>query len=207
MAQMGRPRSFDRDEAIRQAMYLFWQYGYESTSLALLKANMGSGITAPSFYAAFGSKEALFAEVVDCYLATHGQVNDCLWDDTLSPREAVELALRRSARMQTEQDHPKGCLIVLSISTCAPEHDHIHTLLATRRSHTREGFMRNVIRAIEQGELSADTHARALALSLHSFEIGLSTEARDGATWHDLDAAVSSAMQAWDAHSLRAQRA
>ena len=58
MAQMGRPRSFDRDAAIEQALHLFWQQGYESTSLAQLKDAIAGGITAPSFYAAFGSKEA-----------------------------------------------------------------------------------------------------------------------------------------------------
>lgn len=41
MAKMGRPRAFDRDEAIQQAMHLFWEYGYESTSLALLKEKIG----------------------------------------------------------------------------------------------------------------------------------------------------------------------
>lgn len=204
MAQMGRPRSFDRDEAIRQAMYLFWQYGYESTSLALLKANLGNGITAPSFYAAFGSKEALFEEVVACYASTYGQVNDCLWDDALAPREAAELALRRSAKMQTEQGHPSGCLIALSINTCSPAHEHIRQLLAAQRARTREGFLRCVMKAIDAGELAAGTDARALAMSLHSFEIGLSTEARDGATGEELDAAVSTAMKAWDANSLRA---
>ena len=49
MAQMGRPRTFDRDAAITQAMHLFWEHGYDSTSLSQLKANMGSGISAPSF--------------------------------------------------------------------------------------------------------------------------------------------------------------
>ena len=47
MAQMGRPRTFDRDAAITQAMHLFWEHGYDSTSLSQLKANMGSGISAP----------------------------------------------------------------------------------------------------------------------------------------------------------------
>lgn len=202
MAKMGRPRTFDRDEAIRQAMYLFWQYGYESTSLALLKANLGNGITAPSFYAAFGSKEALFAEVVDCYSSTYGQVNDCLWDDSLNPREAIELALRRSAKMQTEQGHPSGCLIALSINTCSPGHEHIGQILEARRTRTREGFLNCVLRAIDSGELAADTHARTLAIYLHSFELGLSTEARDGATGEELNSAVSFAMKAWDANSL-----
>ncbi len=198
MAQMGRPRRFDRDEAIRQAMTLFWQYGYESTSLAMLKSNLGNGITAPSFYAAFGSKEALFEEVVECYASTYGQVNDCLWDDTPEPREAVELALRRSAKMQTEPGHPSGCLIALSVNTCSPANEHIRNILAVQRERTRAGFLRCVTRAKEAGQLSADTNVRALAITLHSFELGLSTEARDGASGEELDAAVSAMMKVWD---------
>lgn len=200
MAQMGRPRTFDRDEAIRQAMTLFWQYGYESTSLAMLKSNLGNGITAPSFYAAFGSKEALFEEVVECYASTYGQVNDCLWDDTPEPRKAVELALRRSAKMQTEPGHPSGCLIALSVNTCSPANDHIRKILAVKRERTRAGFLRCVTRAKEAGQLAADTNVRALAITLHSFELGLSTEARDGASGKELDAAVSAVMKLWDAN-------
>ncbi|WP_442798090.1 TetR/AcrR family transcriptional regulator [Pantoea vagans] len=200
MAQMGRPRTFDRDEAIRQAMTLFWEYGYESTSLAMLKSNLGNGITAPSFYAAFGSKEALFEEVVECYASTYGQVNDCLWDDTPEPREAVELALRRSAKMQTEPGHPSGCLIALSVNTCSPANDHIRKILAVQRERTRAGFLRCVMRAKEAGQLAVSTDARALAITLHSFELGLSTEARDGASGEELDAAVSAVMKVWDAN-------
>ena len=98
MAQMGRPRRFDRDEAVQQALHLFWQHGYEATSLAQLKAQIGGGITAPSFYAAFGSKEALFREAVACYLNSYGRVNDALWDDSLPPKVAIETSLRRSVK-------------------------------------------------------------------------------------------------------------
>ena len=109
MAQMGRPRTFDRDAAITQAMHLFWEHGYDSTSLSQLKANIGSGISAPSFYAAFGSKEALFKEVMERYLNTHGQVTASLFDLQLPAREAIERTLRGSARMQCEDGHPRGC--------------------------------------------------------------------------------------------------
>src|SRR5437762_7214529 len=71
MSQIGRPREFDRQEALERAMELFWAQGYEGTTLADLQKAMG-GITAPSFYAAFGSKEALFREVVDLYKGTQG---------------------------------------------------------------------------------------------------------------------------------------
>src|SRR5437016_4416200 len=56
MSRTGRPREFDRDEALQRAMELFWAQGYEGATLADLQKAMG-GITAPSFYAAFGSKE------------------------------------------------------------------------------------------------------------------------------------------------------
>ena len=116
MAQMGRPRTFDRDAAITQAMHLFWEQGYDSTSLSQLKANIGSGISAPSFYAAFGSKEALFKEVMERYLNSHGKVTDSLYDPQLPAREAIETTLRRSANMQCETGHPRGCLVALGLN-------------------------------------------------------------------------------------------
>lgn len=201
MAQMGRPRTFDRDEAVQQAMHLFWEHGYESTSLSMLKAGLGGGISAPSFYAAFGSKDALFQEVVERYAATHGKVNASLRDDGLLPRQAVELALRRSVKMQTGQGHPKGCLLVLSASTCSPEHAHVQKLLAQRRAYTREGFRRCVQRAVESGELPAHTDVRAFAAVFCSFLHGASVQARDGASAKVLDAAVTELMRAWDARA------
>jgi len=125
MAQMGRPRTFDRQQAIEQALHLFWEQGYETTSLSQLKAQIGGGISAPSFYAAFGSKEALFKEAIECYLATYAQVTACLWDETLAPAVAITQALRRSAKMQCDAGHPKGCMVALgTMSAPSPEHYH-----------------------------------------------------------------------------------
>lgn len=204
MAQMGRPRRFDRDEAIHQAMHLFWEHGYESTSLAQLKAGIGGGITAPSFYAAFGSKEDLFKEVVSHYLATHGRVEISLWDESLPPRQAIELTLRRSAKMQSDGSHPRGCLMVLSAAACSPEHVHVQQWLATARARTRDGIAACIGRAIASGELPANTDARALTMVYGGFLVGLSTLARDGVTSAALDTAVSEIMTVWDAAAQRA---
>jgi len=198
MAQMGRPRTFDRDAAVQQAMHLFWEYGYESTSLSLLKAGIGGGITAPSFYAAFGSKEALFKEVVAHYVAKHGKVNACLWDDALVPRDAIESALRRSAQMQTARGHPKGCLLVFAASTCAPENEHVQKMLAKQRARTREGYRHCIQRGVDSGELAPDTDIDALAAVFQSFLVGLSVQARDGVPASVLDRAITHLMRAWD---------
>jgi len=203
MAKMGRPRSFDRDEAITQAMHLFWEHGYEPTSLTQLKAGMGGGITAPSFYAAFGSKEALFNEVVAHYLATHGKVNASLWDESLPPREAIERALRRSAMMQSEPGHPAGCLMVLSAANCSPEHSHVQDLLATSRNHTRDGIAACIERGVALGALPASTNVRAMGAVFDGFLLGLSTLARDGLSSATLDDAVTQVMGVWDVAACR----
>ena len=64
MAKRGRPAGFDRAEALHHAMELVWARGYEGATLGDLQAAMG-GISPPSFYHAFGSKEALFKEVAE----------------------------------------------------------------------------------------------------------------------------------------------
>ena len=200
MAQMGRPRTFDRQQAVEQAMHLFWEQGYETTSLSQLKAHIGGGISAPSFYAAFGSKEALFAEVVSGYLATYARVTDCLWDDGMAPREAVELALRRSTQMQCESGHPKGCMVALGVmSAPTPEHADVTKPLTASRQRTRTGFVHCVERGIASGELSAATDARSLACVFDGFLVGVSTLARDGVRYPTFDAAITQLMMVWDA--------
>src|SRR3954464_5444793 len=109
MTQRGRPRTFDRDLALSSAMHLCWEHGFDATSLSQLKAAMGNGISAPSFYAAFESKEALYREAVELYLKSYGSVIKSLHDTSLAPREGVYLALHRSVEMQYGTGHPRGC--------------------------------------------------------------------------------------------------
>lgn len=199
MATMGRPRTFDRDTAITQAMHLFWEHGYDSTTLSQLKSHIGGGISAPSFYAAFGSKEALFKEVMARYLTTHGRVTESLFDTQLPPREAIELTLRRSARMQCESDHPKGCLVALgTLSSCSAESAVISAPLANARAENRAGMAACIERAMASGELPADTQPQVLAAVFDGFLLGLTAQARDGVEYQVLDAAVTQVMGVWD---------
>lgn len=199
MAQMGRPRTFDRDHAVEQALHLFWQYGYDATSLAQLKAELGGGISAPSFYAAFGSKEALFAECVQRYLATFAQVTECLWDENLPPRQAIETALRQSARMQCEDGHPKGCMVALGVlSAPSPENARVTDALTQSRTRTRAGILACVERGVSAGQLPATLHVPAMATVFDSFLQGISILARDGMQHEVIDAAITQILLTWD---------
>lgn len=168
---------------------------------------MGGGISAPSFYAAFGSKEALFDECVQRYLATYAQVTECLWDDTLPPREAIETALRQSTRMQCEDGHPKGCMVALGVmSAPSPENARVADALTQSRARTRAGIVACVERAIRAGQLPDTLDAPVMATVFDSFLQGVSILARDDVAHATLDAAITQLMQTWEIASARVGR-
>ena len=203
MPRTGRPREFDRDAALAAAPQLFWRQGYEAPSLSPLKQAMG-GLSAASFYGAFGSKESLYREALARYLDTHGQVVAALHDETLKPREALEQALRRSARMQTDAQLPKGCMIVLSAVNASLENHHLQVLVAAERQRTREAIRRCIERAVASGELRAGAGAEGLATLADALLVGMSVQARDGVSPTAVEGAVSSLLQLWDANRVGA---
>ena len=199
MAQRGRPRTFDRDAALTSAMHLFWEHGYESTSLSQLKAAMGGGISAPSFYAAFESKEALYKEALERYMSLYGDLTKSLYDASIAPREAVLMTLQRAAKMYCEGGHPKGCMVASgAMGAGASGSEDITQLLQGMRGRARAGFHACVERGIDTGELRESTDAKSLAIAFDSFFMGISVLARDGVPYALMKKAVVQAMGMWD---------
>src|SRR5262245_51173370 len=103
----GRPRTFDTQKALDNAMRLFWQHGYEGASLPALTRAMG--INRPSMYAAFGNKEALFRKVVERYVEKNGAaLHEALAQPTA--REVVDHLLRHAAS-RAGAGPVRGCLL------------------------------------------------------------------------------------------------
>jgi AcrR family transcriptional regulator len=196
MSRTGRPREFDRDEALREAMEIFWAQGYEGTTLADLQKAMG-GITAPSFYAAFGSKEALFREAVELYKKTQGApIMEALTEGPTA-RASIEGMLRAAAENVCGQRKPRGCLMLGGIN-CTPANNGVEGFMREQRSR-REKFMRQRLRrGIAAGDLPPGTDVNALASFYTSIVDGMAIRARDGASRKTLNAIVDCAMAAWD---------
>ncbi len=95
----GRPRAFDRDAALATATRLFWEKGYEATSIADLTDALGIG--APSLYAAFGSKEAFYAEALAYYCESTADFVWAKFAAADTAREAVLSFLMDSATALT----------------------------------------------------------------------------------------------------------
>ncbi|MGH8931412.1 MAG: TetR/AcrR family transcriptional regulator [Egibacteraceae bacterium] len=196
MAQRGRPRSFDRAAALRRAMEVFWERGYEGASLSELTAAMG--INSPSLYAAFGCKEALFREAVALYDATEGSVTSSALRDEPTARDAVEAMLRNNADLYANPDKPSGCMIVLAATTCTPANSRVRDHLAECRRDARDALHRRLERGVVEGDLPAGTDTAALAAFYYTVLEGLSLQARDSPSREPLEAIITCAMAAWN---------
>ena len=197
MARLGRPREFDRDKALEKAMDLFWKQGYEGTTLAELQKAMG-GITAPSFYAAFGSKEKLFREAVALYNQVEGTPMIKVLSEGTTARASIESWLRAAAESFCRPDKPRGCLVVLSAVNCMPGNQEIAHFMCDQRSN-REKFLRQRLRrGVVEGDLKKGTDINSLASFYSTLVDGLALRANDGASRKTLIAIVERAMAAWD---------
>lgn len=205
MARTGRPRGFSRDEAVERALHLFWEHGYEATSLAHLREAMG-GISSSSFYAIFASKEALFRETLALYAKRHGTCLASLFDADMPPRIAIEQALRASVEMQTSEDHPLGCLVCSSTMSCSPEAAEVQRFVGDIRDANHAAIRSCIDRGVHSGELSEEHDAAALAATFNGFLLGISAQARDGVDHDTLQAAVSEVMRLWPVTSDTARR-
>lgn len=194
-AERGRPRGFDRDAALEQAMRLFWRKTYEGTSLAELTAAMG--INAPSLYAAFGSKDALFREAVAHYAEHHGTEIWRTLRETPEIDAAVEGFLQATARSYTTPGDPPGCLIVLGTQHGDNEEDPAHRELRGRRRASLDEIAERLSGAIADGELPARFDVVGAAAFLLSVQTGMSVLARDGADRAALEAAARGGVLGW----------
>ena len=191
----GRPREFNRDEGLRQAMRLFWEQGFEATSMADLRARLG--ITQASLYAAYGNKEALFREAVDLYSRTDGNTTQRALSRPGSAREAIHAMLQDAVDAFTTDGAPGGCLLVLGATNCTVENRAVQEHLASLRQQTLKSIARRLKQAQQEGELGKSLSTANLssyyAMVLH----GLSLPARDGASRKDLTQMVNLAMMVW----------
>ncbi len=193
MATAGRPRSFDKDEALKKAMYVFWEKGYEGTTMADLIQSIG--MKAPSIYAAFGNKDAIFKEVVQSYLpiVVDGQLK--VLNSSPKIYDAVESTLKACVDLYTGKDNPPSCLVMTAAINTAPEHqEHVGTLRVLRKKY-KDAWQARFEQAKSDKQLADDANPSELAEYFTTLIQGMTIKAKDGASKDTLDATVRLGLQ------------
>lgn len=170
----GRPRGFDRDVALEMAMRLFWRHGYEGVSFQQLTAALG--VAAPSLYAAFGNKAALYREALDRYAELRKASDLSFMDDCATLKDAARLLLEGTAQGLVDPEGEIGCMLNSGMIAAHPDHADLVKELATRR----QDFQRLLTRSLERW-VTAERSAR-LATYFATIMQGMAIQARDGAS-------------------------
>ncbi|MCF3102856.1 TetR/AcrR family transcriptional regulator [Streptomyces roseoverticillatus] len=193
--QRGRPRSFDRETALEQAMRAFWEHGYDAVSIADLTQVME--IKAPSLYAAFGDKRTLFEEAVEAYVRSYGVFTADALAEAPTARDAANRILHEAAVSHTLPGLPRGCMIISAATNCTEQSSDVVEALQERRNASIASMERRIAADVAAGVLPPETDARALAVYTGAVLQGMSQQARDGADRATLEAVADFAMQAW----------
>jgi AcrR family transcriptional regulator len=200
---MGRPREFDAETALDQAMEVFWRHGYEGATIAQLTEAMG--INPPSLYACFGNKEGLLKAALDRYT----KLRDVWMDEVVAAptaRDVAERMLMGIADKQTDPANPPGCLLVQGGIACGTGSENVPFELAARRAQNENQLRDRFIRAKAEGDLKPASDPAALARYVSAVAVGMGVMASSGADREALRQVASVAVQAVEAQSRKILR-
>jgi AcrR family transcriptional regulator len=191
---IGRPRSFDTDEALERAMLVFWEHGYEGAGLAALTEAMG--ISTTSMYAAFGNKEELFRKALDRYSeGPGGYLTRALAEPTTL--EVATAVLVGTIRTTTRPSLPQGCLGVQSALVTGDSGQAVRDLLIAWRSNGCRFLRERFERAIDDGELPPTADPGLLARYVTTLAFGIAVQAASGVDRDELQNMADATLRHW----------
>lgn len=191
----GRPRAFDTEQAIDDAIIVFWRQGYRATSLSDLTEAMG--INRPSMYAAFGDKEQLFLKVLDRYRQKFAMPIGAALQENLDTKSAIALLLQRTVEIHTNTSLPRGCLIVNSTLECCGWSDSLEQKLAEYHALTEAAIYERLQQGQLKGDVERDVDIRALAQFYNGVMQGIAVLAKVQTNPVMVRNIAETAMRAW----------
>jgi AcrR family transcriptional regulator len=188
----GRPISFDKDAALEAAMLLFWERGFEGTSMADLTQAMG--LNPSSIYAAFGDKHALFSLAVKRYMNIRAQyATKALEEPTLE--KVIRALFDNTVAFLTTPGHPPTCMTLAGAMGCSVEAAPARDLMTEIRKQNEIAVRERLLRARKSGELSKDINVGDYTRYLSSILAGLSIQAANGSTKAELKRTAQMALR------------
>lgn len=176
----GRPRAYDPQTALQQALGVFWNTGYSGASLDSIAT--AAGMNRPSLYAAFGDKHALYIKALEQYWEfAAASMREALTDLELPLAEALQRFYEGQLSIYFSGDgQPRGCFAIGTATTEAVEDPEIREVLSDRLSRLDADLEVRLQAAKNAGELKGDVNPAALAVLASSLLHSISIRARAG---------------------------
>ncbi|NOU98790.1 TetR/AcrR family transcriptional regulator [Paenibacillus planticolens] len=168
---MARRREFDEGKALDDAMQLFWEKGFEATSLSDLTSRMG--IQRPSIYATFGDKKGLFEAALRKYMSSHAAYVRTNFQNNSSVKEAFRAFFENMVAKEYEKSPNWGCFCINSMVELAPHDEKFEILTREHQMYLSVIFQETIERGLRSGELDSGINAKGLAQTLVISLIGL----------------------------------
>ena len=179
----GRPRKFDPDEVLDKVIDVFWELGYDAADTETLSQR--TGLTKPSLYNAFGSKEDLFVAALNRYKTTRSKSSLEALFNSATPAEGIQNYFLNLAENVAAPDRPKGCLL---ISIAMPLTERLPKVAAALQATPKTGMASYFDEQKEKGNLSNDFDSTSALSLLQDLGAAMIVQARGGAPLEKLKA-------------------
>jgi len=178
-AKSGRPTAFDKERALDTAMHLFWERGYEGTSMADLSQAMG--IHPSSIYAAFGDKQSLFAHAAKRYVEAPAQyMARALEQPTF--KAFVRAAFENTVEFLGSNEHPSSCFTLTGAIACGVDTEDAKNLMTQIRLQNEAAIKERILKARKAGEFPKEDNVEDYTRYLSMLLSGLAIQAANGST-------------------------
>ena len=173
----GRPREFEMDDVLDAMMGIFWEKGFEGTSLAdILDA---TGLQKGSLYKAFASKREMFQKALARYISvTHADTRRVI-EAADRPLEGIEAMLKRVASEAcSKRNDYRGCLAVKSMMDRTSHDEGVVEILKASVASAEKGLAELIEAGQAVGEIRNDLSAKTLAEALYCMTSGMLATSR-----------------------------
>lgn len=166
---MARSKEYDENEVLQKAMELFWDQGYEKTSMQDLVTHMG--IHRRSLYDTFGDKHTLFMSALDRY----EEVVGIKIDSQVKPLDSIKQAIRRLFEIAVYKDEnkPVGCLTVNTAVELSRHDEEVAEKVVDSFAKTDQLLKELLLRGQASGEISHHHDVEKLSQFMHNSLVGL----------------------------------
>lgn len=173
---MGRPKEFDREEALQKALYTFWEKGYDATTLPVLLESMG--INRSSFYNSFGDKQTLFREVINLYYKQTAVKRIAILQKAKSVKQGLWDYFNHNIDVAVAEYNPGGCLLTNAATTLKTIDKQISKEIIQGADRVEQALFSLLEKGQLAGEIASSKDIKAIARLMISVSYGLNIAAR-----------------------------